>query len=77
MSVGFVSVDTELLEQNLLLSFLSRQGAARLGMQHWGGLSGKPLICVILRGVTESDQLVGVNYNRCLQQTFLSCANCF
>lgn len=31
MSVGFVSVDTELLEQNLLLSFLSRQGAARLG----------------------------------------------
>lgn len=42
-------------------------------MQHWGGLSRKSLICVILRGVTESDQLVGDNYDRCLQQIFVLC----
>lgn len=74
MSIGFVSVGYRALEQNLLLSFLGRQGAApRWGMQHWGGLSGKSLICVILRGVTESDLLVGENYDRCLQQTFVLC----
>lgn len=75
MSIGFVSMGYRALECNLLLSFPGReqQGWARWGMQHRGGLSGESLICVILRVVTESHQLVGENCDRCLQQIAVLC----